>query len=265
MSRSSHGAVDAGSARVAAGWRWRSRLQAASRSSVALAASAGAATSREDDGRPRRHRDRRPTPPARSCPARRSAASPASRSAPARHRCPSASASDGKIKSWTLTLSQPTSSQRSFFNGFFGTPPEARLAILRRVAGHQPAPLQPARPGLDPGAQPLPGPDGQVRRLAAGRKGRHRRPHRPDLGPGLRPGPARQQRLARQPRTRQMHQLHRRPPGRTAGQRSAAAPPTAAATPRPACSTRPPSSRTKPGTQAPARHSVRCRGRPSAA
>ncbi len=40
---------------------------------------------------------------------------------------------DGTIKSWTLTLSQPTSSQRSFFNGFFGTPPEARLAILRRI------------------------------------------------------------------------------------------------------------------------------------
>lgn len=39
----------------------------------------------------------------------------------------------GTIKSWTLTLAQPTSSQRSFFNGFFGTPPEARLAILRRV------------------------------------------------------------------------------------------------------------------------------------
>ncbi len=45
---------------------------------------------------------------------------------------------DGRIKSWTLTLSQPTSSQRSFFNGFFGTPPEARLAILRRVAGTNP-------------------------------------------------------------------------------------------------------------------------------
>jgi hypothetical protein len=45
---------------------------------------------------------------------------------------------DGKITSWTLTLSQPTSSQRSFFNGFFGTPPEARLAILRRVAGTNP-------------------------------------------------------------------------------------------------------------------------------
>lgn len=40
---------------------------------------------------------------------------------------------DGKIKSWTLTLSQPTSSQRAYFNGFFGTPPEARLAILRRI------------------------------------------------------------------------------------------------------------------------------------
>ena len=45
---------------------------------------------------------------------------------------------DGKIKSWTLTLSQPTPEQRSFFNGFFGTPPEARLAILRRIAGTSP-------------------------------------------------------------------------------------------------------------------------------
>jgi hypothetical protein len=45
---------------------------------------------------------------------------------------------DGTIKSWTLTLAQPTNSQRSFFNGFFGTPPEARLAILRRVSGTNP-------------------------------------------------------------------------------------------------------------------------------
>lgn len=45
---------------------------------------------------------------------------------------------NGKVKSWTLTLSQPTSSQRSFFNGFFGTPPEARLAILRRIPGTNP-------------------------------------------------------------------------------------------------------------------------------
>jgi hypothetical protein len=45
---------------------------------------------------------------------------------------------NGKVKTWTLTLAQPTNSQRSFFNGFFGTPPEARLAILRRVAGTDP-------------------------------------------------------------------------------------------------------------------------------
>jgi hypothetical protein len=45
---------------------------------------------------------------------------------------------DGTIKSWTLTLAQPTNSQRSFFNGFFGTPPEARLAILHKVAGSNP-------------------------------------------------------------------------------------------------------------------------------
>jgi hypothetical protein len=44
----------------------------------------------------------------------------------------------GKVKAWTLTLAQPTNEQRSFFNGFFGTPPEARLAILRRVPGTEP-------------------------------------------------------------------------------------------------------------------------------
>jgi hypothetical protein len=45
---------------------------------------------------------------------------------------------DGRVKSWSLTLAQPTNSQRSFFNGFFGTPPQARLSILRRVAGTNP-------------------------------------------------------------------------------------------------------------------------------
>lgn len=45
---------------------------------------------------------------------------------------------DGTIRSWTLTLAQPTNSQRSFFNGFFGTPPQARLAILRRIPGTNP-------------------------------------------------------------------------------------------------------------------------------
>ncbi|MFL5899132.1 MAG: hypothetical protein ACJ76D_11860 [Solirubrobacterales bacterium] len=45
---------------------------------------------------------------------------------------------DGTIRAWGLTLAQPTNSQRTFFNGFFGTPPEARLAILHRVPGTQP-------------------------------------------------------------------------------------------------------------------------------
>lgn len=45
---------------------------------------------------------------------------------------------DGTIKAWTLTLAQPTNSQRAFFNGFFGTPPEARISILRRVPGTNP-------------------------------------------------------------------------------------------------------------------------------
>jgi hypothetical protein len=45
---------------------------------------------------------------------------------------------DGTIKAWTLTLAQPTNSQRTYFNGFLGTPPQARLAILRRVPGTNP-------------------------------------------------------------------------------------------------------------------------------
>jgi len=44
----------------------------------------------------------------------------------------------GKITAWTLTLAQPTNKQRAFFNGFFGTPPEARLSILRRIPGTNP-------------------------------------------------------------------------------------------------------------------------------
>jgi hypothetical protein len=45
---------------------------------------------------------------------------------------------DGKVTAWTLTLAQPNNMQRTFFNGFFGTPPEARLAILRRIPGSKP-------------------------------------------------------------------------------------------------------------------------------
>lgn len=44
----------------------------------------------------------------------------------------------GKVKAWTLTLAQPTNRQRAFFNGFFGTPPQARLSILRRIPNTKP-------------------------------------------------------------------------------------------------------------------------------
>ncbi len=124
---------------------------------------------------------------------------------------------DGKIKFWTLTLSQPTSSQRSFFNGFFGTPPEARLAILRRVAHTNPPRYALRAQGSVHVLSPY---LGQTVKFGASLrvKGRHHRCHRPHLGPRLRPGPAFQQRLASQPRSRQVRQLQRRPPGRTAGQ-----------------------------------------------
>ncbi len=45
---------------------------------------------------------------------------------------------DGQVKAWTLTLAEPTTMQRSFFNNFFGVPPQARLSILRRVPGSDP-------------------------------------------------------------------------------------------------------------------------------
>ncbi len=45
---------------------------------------------------------------------------------------------NGRITAWTLTLSEPTDRQRSFFNGFFGRPPKAHLAILKRVPGSSP-------------------------------------------------------------------------------------------------------------------------------
>lgn len=45
---------------------------------------------------------------------------------------------DGTIKAWTLTLAQPTNKQRTFFNNFFGTPPQARLSILRRIPATNP-------------------------------------------------------------------------------------------------------------------------------
>ena len=125
---------------------------------------------------------------------------------------------EGKITAWTLTLAQPTPKQRSFFNTFFGTPPEARLAILRRVPRTNPPRYSLQRQGavkvLSPylgqtvkfGAS-LPVERGDIVGLTV-----------PTWAPGLRPGPARQQCLAGQSRLREVHQLNRRPPGPTANQ-----------------------------------------------
>ncbi|MGH2975715.1 MAG: hypothetical protein ACRDLL_12720, partial [Solirubrobacterales bacterium] len=132
MSRSSHTAVNAGS-----GWL-RSRLLAALAFAgclallVVLAAGAGAATTSHTTvvlGTTATTPD--PSCPDSPCQAIGSVTG--FQVSTSQGSLPFLVRRDGTVKSWTLTLSQPTSSQRSFFNGFFGTPPEARLAILRRV------------------------------------------------------------------------------------------------------------------------------------
>jgi hypothetical protein len=45
---------------------------------------------------------------------------------------------NGEITAWSVNLSKPTDNQRAFFNGFFGRPPEAHLAILKRVPASDP-------------------------------------------------------------------------------------------------------------------------------
>jgi hypothetical protein len=44
----------------------------------------------------------------------------------------------GRVVAWSITLSQPTPSQRNFFNTLFGSPPQARIAILKRVPRSSP-------------------------------------------------------------------------------------------------------------------------------
>ena len=124
----------------------------------------------------------------------------------------------GKVKAWTLTLAQPTNKQRSFFNGFFGTPPEARLAILRRIPGTSPPRYNLRGQSSVHVLSPYLGQTVKFGSNLRVQGRRHRRPHDPDLGPGLRPEPLGAKRLARQPRTGQMHQHHRRPPRPAPGQ-----------------------------------------------
>jgi hypothetical protein len=137
MSRSSHGAVNAGTAGVRGRVALVMALAGCLALLVALGASAGAATTQKTTvtlGSTATLPD--PSCPEAPCQAIGSVTG--FQVSTSQGQLPFRVPRDGKVKSWTLTLSQPTSSQRSFFNGFFGTPPEARLAILRRVPGTNP-------------------------------------------------------------------------------------------------------------------------------
>ena len=85
----------------------RRRRQAASKTTVVLGAD----------------RDRRPTPPAPTLPCQAVGSVTGFQVSNGQTQLPFRVPRDGKVKSWTLTLAQPTNSQRTFFNGFFGTPP----------------------------------------------------------------------------------------------------------------------------------------------
>jgi hypothetical protein len=138
MSRDSHGVANAGSARVGGRVALVIALAGCLALLVALVANdAGAATTAKTTvvlGATSTTPD--PSCPESPCQAIGSVTG--FQVSTAQGQLPFSVRKSGKIESWTLTLSQPTSSQRSFFNGFFGTPPEARLAILRRVPGTNP-------------------------------------------------------------------------------------------------------------------------------
>lgn len=138
MSRDSHGVANAGSARVGGRVALVIALAGCLALLVALVANdAGAATTAKTTvvlGATSTTPD--PSCPESPCQAIGSVTG--FQVSTAQGQLPFSVRKSGKIESWTLSLSQPTSSQRSFFNGFFGTPPEARLAILRRVPGTNP-------------------------------------------------------------------------------------------------------------------------------
>lgn len=41
---------------------------------------------------------------------------------------------NGKIVAWSMVLARPRASQVTFFNGFYGSPPQARLSVIRAGA-----------------------------------------------------------------------------------------------------------------------------------
>jgi hypothetical protein len=45
---------------------------------------------------------------------------------------------NGKVVAWSISLSKPKASQQSFFNSFYGSPPQARIGILSQVPDKTP-------------------------------------------------------------------------------------------------------------------------------
>jgi hypothetical protein len=44
----------------------------------------------------------------------------------------------GRLVQWSIKLSKPNAEQTKFFNNFYGSPPKARIAVLRRVSSSHP-------------------------------------------------------------------------------------------------------------------------------
>jgi hypothetical protein len=45
---------------------------------------------------------------------------------------------NGRIVAWSISLSKPKASQQSFFNNFYGSPPQARIGVLGQVPDKTP-------------------------------------------------------------------------------------------------------------------------------
>ena len=45
---------------------------------------------------------------------------------------------NGKVVAWSISLSKPKASQASFFNSFYGSPPQARIGIVTQVPDKSP-------------------------------------------------------------------------------------------------------------------------------
>jgi hypothetical protein len=45
---------------------------------------------------------------------------------------------NGRLVAWSISLSKPKSSQQSFFNNFYGSPPQGRISVIQQVPDKHP-------------------------------------------------------------------------------------------------------------------------------